>query len=98
MNEAETRAERIDPKLKTCGWSVVGGSIALYIEYTIIRNSNALRTEIQKLVAVYQKKIEQLEELKKSVLQKAFAGELLGGTDTEQSRSTESKTEKALAI
>ncbi len=26
MNEAETRAELIDPKLKACGWSVVEGS------------------------------------------------------------------------
>ena len=26
MNEAETRAERIDPKLKACGWGVVEGS------------------------------------------------------------------------
>ena len=25
MNEAETRAELIDPKLKTCGWGVVEG-------------------------------------------------------------------------
>lgn len=23
MNEAETRAELIDPKLKACGWSVI---------------------------------------------------------------------------
>ncbi len=26
MNEAETRAERIDPQLKACGWGVVDGS------------------------------------------------------------------------
>jgi type I restriction enzyme R subunit len=26
MNEAETRAERIDPKLRACGWGVVEGS------------------------------------------------------------------------
>ncbi|MCR4319304.1 MAG: DEAD/DEAH box helicase family protein [Candidatus Brocadiaceae bacterium] len=26
MNEAETRAELIDPKLKTCGWGVIEGS------------------------------------------------------------------------
>lgn len=26
MNEAETRAELIDPKLKSCGWGVVEGS------------------------------------------------------------------------
>jgi len=26
MNEAETRAELINPKLKACGWGVVEGS------------------------------------------------------------------------
>lgn len=26
MNEAETRAELIDPKLKACGWGVIEGS------------------------------------------------------------------------
>ena len=26
MNDAETRAELIDPKLKACGWGVVEGS------------------------------------------------------------------------
>jgi type I restriction enzyme R subunit len=26
MNESETRAELIDPKLKACGWGVVEGS------------------------------------------------------------------------
>lgn len=26
MNEAETRAELIDPKLKACGWGVMEGS------------------------------------------------------------------------
>jgi type I restriction enzyme R subunit len=34
MNEAETRAELIDPKLKTCGWGVVEGSKILR-EYNI---------------------------------------------------------------
>ncbi len=29
MNEAETRAELIDPKLKDSGWGVVGGSKVL---------------------------------------------------------------------
>ncbi|MFT6685379.1 MAG: type I restriction enzyme R subunit [Bacteroidia bacterium] len=29
MNEAETRAERIDPKLRACGWGVVEGSKVL---------------------------------------------------------------------
>ncbi|WP_026952458.1 restriction endonuclease subunit S [Algoriphagus mannitolivorans] len=42
----------------------------------IVRQLDALRAETQKLEAVYQKKIEDLEELKKSILQKAFAGEL----------------------
>ena len=34
MNEAETRAERLDPKLKACGWGVVEGSKILR-EYNI---------------------------------------------------------------
>ena len=130
MNEAETRAERIDPKLRACGWGLVEGSkvlreynitagviqtgggrgkreIADYVpvykgiklavveaksdelevwevfpispfkaQQAIVRQLDALRAETQKLEAVYQKKIADLEELKKSILQKAFAGEL----------------------
>ena len=53
-------------------------------QQTIIRKLTAVQAETQKLEAVYQKKIDDLEELKKSILQKAFAGEL--------------KTEKAVAV
>lgn len=53
-------------------------------QQTIVRQLDALRAETQKLEAVYQQKIDDLEELKKSILQKAFAGEL--------------KTEKTVAI
>jgi type I restriction enzyme S subunit len=53
-------------------------------QQTIVRQLDALRAETQKLEAVYQKKIDDLEELKKSILQKAFAGEL--------------KTEKAVEV
>jgi type I restriction enzyme S subunit len=45
-------------------------------QQTIVRQLDALRAETQKLETVYQKKIADLEELKKSILQKAFAGEL----------------------
>jgi type I restriction enzyme S subunit len=45
-------------------------------QQTIVRQLDALRAETQKLEAVYQKKITDLEELKKSILQKAFSGEL----------------------
>lgn len=45
-------------------------------QQTVVRQLDALRAETQKLEAVYQKKIADLEELKKSILQKAFAGEL----------------------
>jgi type I restriction enzyme S subunit len=45
-------------------------------QQTIVRQLDALRVETQKLEAVYQKKIADLEELKKSILQKAFKGEL----------------------
>jgi type I restriction enzyme, S subunit len=58
-------------------------------QQTIVRQLDALRAETQKLEAVYQKKIADLEELKKSILQKAFAGELRGGEPAEP------KTEKS---
>ena len=45
-------------------------------QQTIVHQFDALRAETQKLETIYQKKITNLEELKKSILQKAFAGEL----------------------
>uniref|UniRef100_UPI0040476C88 restriction endonuclease subunit S n=1 Tax=Algoriphagus sp. TaxID=1872435 RepID=UPI0040476C88 len=45
-------------------------------QQSIVRQLDALRTETQRLEAVYQQKLADLEELKKSILQKAFAGEL----------------------
>ncbi len=45
-------------------------------QQTIVRQLDALRAETQKLEAVYQQKIADLDELKKSILQKAFNGEL----------------------
>lgn len=47
-------------------------------QQTIVRQLDALSAETQKLEALYQKKIADLEELKKSILQKAFSGELTG--------------------
>lgn len=41
----------------------------------IVRQLDTLNTETQKLDAIYQKKMKGLEELKKSILQKAFTGE-----------------------
>jgi type I restriction enzyme S subunit len=45
-------------------------------QQTIVRQLDALRAETKRLEAIYQKKLVYLEELKKSVLHKAFAGEL----------------------
>jgi type I restriction enzyme S subunit len=42
----------------------------------IVKKLDAISSETNKLVSIYQKKIESLAELKKSVLQKAFTGEL----------------------
>jgi type I restriction enzyme S subunit len=50
----------------------------------IVKKLDALILEAKKLEAIYQQKANDLDELKKSILQKAFAGEL--------------KTEKALAV
>lgn len=83
---SELVKERLQ-KLKSGTTSVVGiyykGLRTLKIPITnygkqqiIVRQLDALRAETQKLEAIYQKKIDDLEELKKSILQKAFAGEL----------------------
>jgi type I restriction enzyme S subunit len=45
-------------------------------QINIVQKLDALSTETKKLEAIYQKKIADLQELKKSVLQKAFSGEL----------------------
>jgi type I restriction enzyme S subunit len=45
-------------------------------QIAVVQKLDSLRAETQKLEAIYQKKIDDLEELKKSILQKAFAGEL----------------------
>ena len=45
-------------------------------QQTIVQKLDALSIETKRLEAIYQQKINDLEELKKSVLQKAFAGEL----------------------
>jgi len=48
----------------------------LFEQQTIVHQLDALRTETQKLETIYQKKIADLEELKKSILEQAFAREL----------------------
>ena len=45
-------------------------------QQNIVQKLDALSLETKKLEAIYQEKINDLEELKKSVLQKAFSGEL----------------------
>ena len=49
---------------------------SLIEQQSIIQKLNALSFETKRLEAVYQQKIVDLEELKKSMLQKAFSGEL----------------------
>lgn len=51
--------------------------ISIKEQQSIVNKLDALRAETQKLEAIYKKKLDCLEELKKSVLQKAFAGELI---------------------
>ena len=43
---------------------------------TIVKKLDSLSLETKRLEAIYQTKINDLEELKKSLLQKAFSGEL----------------------
>jgi type I restriction enzyme S subunit len=49
---------------------------SLKIQQTIVKKLDVLIAETKKLEVIYEQKLKDLEELKKSVLQKAFSGEL----------------------
>ena len=49
---------------------------SMKVQQTIVKKLDALSSETKKLEAIYQTKLNDLEELKKSVLQKAFSGQL----------------------
>jgi type I restriction enzyme S subunit len=46
-------------------------------QLTIVKNLDSISAETEKLEMIYQQKLNDLDELKKSILQKAFAGELI---------------------
>ena len=48
----------------------------LRVQIEVVSRIEMMLAETKKLEAIYQKKIDDLEELKKSILQKAFSGEL----------------------
>jgi len=50
--------------------------MTLKTQQVIVQKLDALNAETKKLESIYQQKINDLEELKKSILQKAFSGEL----------------------
>ncbi|WP_445722255.1 restriction endonuclease subunit S [Flavobacterium sp.] len=50
-------------------------------QQTIVSKLDALQEQTKKLEAVYTQKLQDLEELKKSMLQKAFSGELTGKSE-----------------
>ncbi|MFY8021580.1 MAG: restriction endonuclease subunit S [Bacteroidia bacterium] len=52
-------------------------NIPINEQKAIVNKLDSLRTETQKLESIYQKKIADLEELKKSLLEKAFRGEIV---------------------
>lgn len=49
-------------------------------QQTIVQKLDTLSVETKKLEAIYTQKLNDLDELKKSVLQKAFSGELKTAT------------------
>ncbi|MCX6251617.1 MAG: restriction endonuclease subunit S [Bacteroidetes bacterium] len=48
----------------------------LSVQKLIVQKLNTYKTEIKKLEAIYKQKLADLEELKKSILQKAFSGDV----------------------
>jgi len=66
------------PKLALSRLSTISFFIpkSLSEQRSIVTKLDALSAETKKLESIYQKKLDSLDELKKSILQKAFAGEL----------------------
>ena len=63
------------------GLSLIILSFPNFVEQkTIVANIDELAAEIQRLETIYQQKLADLHELKQSILQKAFAGELTANT------------------
>lgn len=52
----------------------------LHLQQSLVQELDTFLVEIKKIEAIYKKKLDDLEELKKSVLQKAFSGELKTAT------------------
>lgn len=61
----------------------------------IVNEIETVLNESKRLENIYEQKFANLEELKKSILQKAFAGELRGGEVSEPVEGAEPKTEKS---
>jgi len=62
-------------------------------QQSIVRQLDALQAESKKLESGYQQKIASLDELKKSILKKAFAGELPIGNITEHVEPVRQRTD-----
>lgn len=56
-------------------------------QYSILDSLDELRLETQRLEAIYQRKLAALNELKQSILQKAFTGELTADTTNQATKA-----------
>ena len=90
--EITGRAQGANPTMKKISKSAVQTLPIvvppLSIQLVIIEKLDALTTEIQHLKSIYQQKLASLEKLKKSILQKAFNGELTEPKSLEQAMAT----------
>jgi len=80
MNRGTTIPSLVKSELQTIQISFPK---SLKAQQAIVQKLDAVSAETKKLEGIYQQKINDLEELKKSVLQKAFSGELRGGEPVE---------------
>jgi type I restriction enzyme S subunit len=74
----QNAAQATLPIINKSKWEALSVSYpkSLTVQKSIVQKLDALSTETKKLESIYQQKITDLEELKKSILQKAFNGEL----------------------
>ena len=78
MNEAQTRLNKIDPRLRDAGWSIIPGSKILVEQSAYIAPGritttlDSLKSKVDRLQANFEKISQECDALKQAILKKIF--------------------------
>ena len=72
MNEAQTRFNKIDPKLRDAGWGIVPGSKILVEQQSIVNTLDTIKSKVDRLQENYDKISQECDALKQAILRQVF--------------------------